>query len=627
MSKKNSDTWYNSIHVCIKQKMVLMNGAKKARNVQSVTNNICNLGGPKKGGLVTMQGKNANLYTVITNQGPYCCVETNLGCIAGLAYLKAKNLMTMNPQCSGGVPHRMYRGCRSGSGSDYVSGTGSVSGPSAGPSAGLGTDPILLRIASNTSDNLWTLNSTDTVALGSIFTVAQNVAFLIPTGTTLTINGTMIIRGIVDVIGTLTINGTIQIYGTLNVAGTFNMNGSMENFSNDSLNNYGVSMIGGASHNYGTIRNYQNMEIKGNIRNHSKSKFINQGMVSVDQDAELANDDTDSLINQGANIYAHGPNNVKGASTNLLGIVVGALQSNTGSTAIESIADQTAAGTWTLRNTFTIVSTTLTIPSGQTLIVPVGLTLLNNYSIVNNGTIINRGTLETFTETVYARHPVAGVINNNNGKIENYGTIIICRYLVNLQQYPLINWFVSRGDVIGGTIENKTTGRIIIRPAGKINQCSRFINDGTIDNSSMINCGLNSIFENNGTITNSVNTTGVVANNPTVTSPHGYVYYLGELVLYSINHRIEGTGGINRGTITNNQGCRIELEKSRLTNMGSVINDGLFQMNFGTFTNNIRSILRNNGTITGVGNNNTLRISLRSNFTHGTINGLVPTHF
>jgi hypothetical protein len=25
-------------------------------------------------------------------------------------------LMTMNPQCSGGVPHRMYRGCRSGSG-------------------------------------------------------------------------------------------------------------------------------------------------------------------------------------------------------------------------------------------------------------------------------------------------------------------------------------------------------------------------------------------------------------------------------------------------------------------------------------------------------------------------------
>ena len=97
--------------------MVLMNGSKKARNAQSITNNICNLGGDKKGGLITMQGRNPNLSNAITNRAPYCCVQTNLGCIAGLAYLKAKNLMTMNPQCSGGVPHRMYRGCHSGSGS------------------------------------------------------------------------------------------------------------------------------------------------------------------------------------------------------------------------------------------------------------------------------------------------------------------------------------------------------------------------------------------------------------------------------------------------------------------------------------------------------------------------------
>lgn len=89
--------------------MVLMNGPKKVRNIQSVTNNICNLGGPKKGGLITMQGRNPNLSNAIFSRAPYCCVETNLGCIAGLAYLKAKNLMTMNPQNSGGVPSRMYR--------------------------------------------------------------------------------------------------------------------------------------------------------------------------------------------------------------------------------------------------------------------------------------------------------------------------------------------------------------------------------------------------------------------------------------------------------------------------------------------------------------------------------------
>jgi hypothetical protein len=88
--------------------MVLYSAGPKARRVPSITNNICNLGGPKKGGLVTMQGKTANLYTAITNRGPYCCVETNLGCIAGLAYLKAKNLMTMRPT-QGGIPARSTR--------------------------------------------------------------------------------------------------------------------------------------------------------------------------------------------------------------------------------------------------------------------------------------------------------------------------------------------------------------------------------------------------------------------------------------------------------------------------------------------------------------------------------------
>lgn len=54
--------------------MVLMNGPKKVRNIQSVTNNICNLGGPKKGGLITMQGRNPNLSNAITSRAPYCCV-------------------------------------------------------------------------------------------------------------------------------------------------------------------------------------------------------------------------------------------------------------------------------------------------------------------------------------------------------------------------------------------------------------------------------------------------------------------------------------------------------------------------------------------------------------------------
>jgi hypothetical protein len=92
---------------------MVLSTTKKCQAIQSITNNTCILGGPKKGGLVTMQGRNPNLSAAITSRAPYCCVQTNLGCIAGLAYLRANNLMTMNPQCSGGVPHRMYRGCRS----------------------------------------------------------------------------------------------------------------------------------------------------------------------------------------------------------------------------------------------------------------------------------------------------------------------------------------------------------------------------------------------------------------------------------------------------------------------------------------------------------------------------------
>ena len=86
-----------------------MSGSKRAKNVPSITNNICNLGGNKKGGLITMQGRNPNLSNAITSRAPYCGSGIPQGCIPGLAYLKAHNLMTMNPQGSGGVPTRMYR--------------------------------------------------------------------------------------------------------------------------------------------------------------------------------------------------------------------------------------------------------------------------------------------------------------------------------------------------------------------------------------------------------------------------------------------------------------------------------------------------------------------------------------
>jgi hypothetical protein len=85
-----------------------MSGSSRAKRTPSITNNICNLGGDKKGGLISMMGRNPNLSNVIRNNATYCNCNMPLGCVAGLAYLTAKNLLTRNPQGSGGIPTRMY---------------------------------------------------------------------------------------------------------------------------------------------------------------------------------------------------------------------------------------------------------------------------------------------------------------------------------------------------------------------------------------------------------------------------------------------------------------------------------------------------------------------------------------
>lgn len=86
----------------------LMSGSSRAKRTPSITNNICNLGGDKKGGLISMMGRNPNLSNVIRTNATYCNCNMPLGCVAGLAYLTANNLLTRNPQGSGGIPTRMY---------------------------------------------------------------------------------------------------------------------------------------------------------------------------------------------------------------------------------------------------------------------------------------------------------------------------------------------------------------------------------------------------------------------------------------------------------------------------------------------------------------------------------------
>lgn len=80
-----------------------MSGAKRAKNIPSVANQITNLGGPKKGGLVPLTAHPSNVFPVLQNRASYCGCGMPFTPVAGLAYLKKNKLLSVNPTTSGGV--------------------------------------------------------------------------------------------------------------------------------------------------------------------------------------------------------------------------------------------------------------------------------------------------------------------------------------------------------------------------------------------------------------------------------------------------------------------------------------------------------------------------------------------
>ena len=84
--------------------MVLMNGSKAARNVSSITNNTKIYGvmggtGPKIGKLALLSGN------CLSTRYP-SCNKIPLTPVAGLEYMRANNLLSVNPLASGGVGKR-----------------------------------------------------------------------------------------------------------------------------------------------------------------------------------------------------------------------------------------------------------------------------------------------------------------------------------------------------------------------------------------------------------------------------------------------------------------------------------------------------------------------------------------
>ena len=241
---------------------MVLSTTRKCQNIQSITNNTCILGGSKKGGLITMQGRNPNLSNAITARAPYCNCGMPLGCIAGLAYLKANHLMTMNPQCSGGVPHRMYRGCRS-------------SDPVSGPTSNV---IQLINIATG-GPIMWTLTSPYTLPLGFSLTIPSGQTLTLGAGAALTNHGT------------ITINGTIANQDNLTNYGTIH-NQSNTIVNENHLHNHGTLESPGAINNTGTITNHStgtlNVRATGNVTTNQGARFVNLGTITVAPNASFA---------------------------------------------------------------------------------------------------------------------------------------------------------------------------------------------------------------------------------------------------------------------------------------------------------------------------------------------------
>lgn len=82
--------------------MVNMNLGKKARNTASITNSTCIYG--IMGGLAPKVGNENSVFRAIQIRGPIGIPAQYQNCSpATMEYLKKNNLLSVNPQGSGGV--------------------------------------------------------------------------------------------------------------------------------------------------------------------------------------------------------------------------------------------------------------------------------------------------------------------------------------------------------------------------------------------------------------------------------------------------------------------------------------------------------------------------------------------
>jgi hypothetical protein len=663
---------------------MVLSTTKKCQSIQSITNNTCILGGPKKGGLVNMQGRNANLSNAITTRAPYCNCGMPLGCIAGLAYLRANNLMTMNPQCSGGVPHRMYRGCRSGSGSgsDYVSGSGSGSGSAPNNF----TTIELSQIAGRTGDT-WTLTMPEnslfiTIPQDGVLNIARGQTLIVPSPLRLVNNGSINVDGTLTVnIGgqlvnhgiinhtsnnTLNINGVFQNNNTVINTGTVNVTstGKIVNADNSTITNNGTF------HNYGEIENNETLNNHGLINNHTGGKIVNaDGQITVHANAILVNhvdgeiqnlSNADIVINKGGNMVNHSESNDfnNQGDVQSSGIVHGSINGNaivktassgvTGSITLDAIATPTSANTWSVNSNATITSDqVLTISAGQTLIVAASQLLLNNGTINNQGTIVNNGTINNQSGSI-STNGTFNYANNQSGHMFNSGNITnaasgIINNSFDSYFYNGIMSVINGGGIYNyggsltnnGVINNKLNGTIYNDrnsnvQAGSAEYYSVFNNTGIVMNKggSIIN------------VLSTINNTGIIDNlavSFVKTQGDSHIFRYGGNITNStgsINNNGGGNITINADTIfVNQQGSNIINYAIIAINQGATMtlaNQSRYRNNPGSSLSINPGGTVNNGWIdTGnPENHNSIIVSTNSEYIqNGTFNGPPPLNY
>lgn len=426
--------------------------------------------------------------------------------------------------------------------------------------------------------------------------------------------------------GSLTINGTIDNRGVLNNDGTFTVSNS-GTYLSDGSGNINISLDARVENN-GSFSNLAIITVDGTLEN--TGTFNTQTTINVNANGSVKN--TSGLM---TNIFGANINVATDGVFQIVGGVFGNEGNLNNSGTVENFAtfNTTGNGTFTNDNAF-FNRTGATVYNGKQMtnnadfLNETGANWVNDFDFENNGTVDNFGSLDNNGQVVilsgtFTTHTGSTLSNDLGSTFNNAGTFIQSGTMDSEGNIRNTGDFTNNGTI--GTTVN-----------GRIDNLSNFTNNGLVNNmANVVNTATGSLI-NNGTISN--DSGGLLSNEGTMNNTtSGLISNDFDLVN---NNQLTNSGTINNGVRIFNNGTMTNI--GMLTNIGdffnnpsgTFINDNIVQNNDGgvltnsgildnnfNFINNDCSTLVNNG----VFNNN---FDLRNDgifYQLGTFNGPSPS--